>query len=443
MTIHARGVERPAEHHHHHHARRTHAVHSPSHGDLVCIRGVLRTHQDVFRRGHRPSEHDRRCHHPWVDGAGPLKSPSVRAEETGGQRPCTQLGEMRLLQRGDQVLRSAFHQRWRVTYPRSSQSSLGVQGTSRRQVTSQLPVYGSVELTVHERRMHGLGTTMAAHKEWSPLAVDRDRTERLQRDKGAHLAKCMGYFRKDWETELISDASQVGLGAVICQFNPADPMHGHIVCIISRLWAETERRYSQTEKVWSCEMAAIWLIGSHFRIVVDNRAVMLIYINAKSKSPARIERWALRLTPFEIEIAHRPGVSNLADYYSRIPGGNGVLAYLEEIKSEQCQHGSASSHTTRNETKREIAEATSLDPELSELRQAITTGKRLSKSLDHYRRMLSELSVSREGIVLRDHRIVIPNTLRKRVVELTHGGHQGIVKTKRLNQRRPIEGRNV
>jgi hypothetical protein len=44
--------------------------------------------------------------------------------------------------------------------------------------------------------------------------------------------------------------------------------------------------------------------------------------------------------------------------------------------------------------------------------------------------MLSEMSVTREGIVLRDHRIVIPKSLRKRVV--VHGGHQDIAKTKRL-----------
>ncbi len=84
-----------------HHARRTRAVHSLSHGDLVCIRGVLQTHQENPIRGHRPAEHDRRCHHPWEDGGRPPKSPSVRAEETGGQRPYTQLGETRLLKRGD------------------------------------------------------------------------------------------------------------------------------------------------------------------------------------------------------------------------------------------------------------------------------------------------------------------------------------------------------
>ena len=130
--------------------------------------------------------------------------------------------------------------------------------------------------------------------------------------KEAIEMKCVGYFRKDWETEAISDASPVGLGGVICQYNPIDPAQRHIVCIVSRLLTDVERRYSQVEKealgvVWLCERAYIYLIGHRFRIVVDNRAVMLIYGNSKSKPPARIERWALRLTPFDFEIVHRPG----------------------------------------------------------------------------------------------------------------------------------------
>ena len=47
--------------------------------------------------------------------------------------------------------------------------------------------------------------------------------------------------------------------------------------------------------------------------------------------------------------------------------------------------------------------------------------------------MVPELgSVSREGIVLRGHRILLPKTLRSRVIDLAHAGHQGMVKTKRL-----------
>ncbi len=66
------------------------------------------------------------------------------------------------------------------------------------------------------------------------------------------------------------------------------------MCIVSRLLTDVERRYSQVEKealgvvVRLCERAAIYLIGhDRFRIVVDNRAVMLIYGN--SKPQARIE----------------------------------------------------------------------------------------------------------------------------------------------------------
>ena len=67
--------------------------------------------------------------------------------------------------------------------------------------------------------------------------------------KDAFSTKCMVYFRKDWETELVSDASPVGLGGVLCQsINPKDPTQGHIVCFLSRLLTDVERRFSQAEK---------------------------------------------------------------------------------------------------------------------------------------------------------------------------------------------------
>ncbi len=59
-------------------------------------------------------------------------------------------------------------------------------------------------------------------------------------------------------------------------------------------------------------------------------------------------------------------------------------------------------------TIQDIAEATSGDPGLSELRKRITLGGKLPKELASYQHMLHELSVTREGVVLRDTRIVIP-----------------------------------
>jgi hypothetical protein len=68
----------------------------------------------------------------------------------------------------------------------------------------------------------------------------------------------------------------------------------------------------------------------------------------------------------------------MADYYSRSPGGAGLSVYLMEIKSERYVSIIVvqAAIPTAIKTTQKIAEATSLESELSELRQAITTGKR-------------------------------------------------------------------
>ncbi len=79
------------------------------------------------------------------------------------------------------------------------------------------------------------------------------------------------------------------------------------MCIVSRLLTDVERRYSQVEKealgvVRLCERAAIYLIGhDRFRIVVDNRAVMLNKGNSKSKPQAMIERSGTELLLARVE----------------------------------------------------------------------------------------------------------------------------------------------
>ncbi len=55
------------------------------------------------------------------------------------------------------------------------------------------------------------------------------------------------------------------------------------------------------------------------------------------------------------------------------------------------------------------------------------------KELASYQQMVHELSVTSERIV---SCIVIPKSLRTQTGKLAHGGHQGIVKTKRLIQSR-------
>jgi hypothetical protein len=258
----------------------------------------------------------------------------------------------------------------------------------------------------------------------------------LDKLKEAISQKHMAFFDKKWNTELIVDASPVGLGAVLTQTNPNNPKERKIICFASRLLSETERGYSQCEKealaaVWACEKFWLYLIGSKFKLITDNRAVQLIFNNSASRPPARIERWALRLTQFDFEIVHRPGNSNVADYFSRQP----VLSQESFAKAEKLEkYINAVAEMARPYalSRHELEAETNRDPELQALKTAITERREFPKSLEHYKPIACELCQTSNGLVLRGDRIVVPKSLQKRVIELAHQGHQGIVKTKAL-----------
>lgn len=128
----------------------------------------------------------------------------------------------------------------------------------------------------------------------------------------------MEYFDKTWNTEVIVDASPVGLGAVLGQYNTQKPSERKIVCFATRLLTAAEKRYSQCEKeacaaVWGCERYWLYLFGKPFKLLTDNHVKHLIFANTKSRPPARIDRMALGLSQFDSEIQHCPGETNFAD----------------------------------------------------------------------------------------------------------------------------------
>ena len=77
---------------------------------------------------------------------------------------------------------------------------------------------------------------------------------------------------------------------------------------------------------------------------------------------------------------------------------------------------------------REIEEESALDPEISQLRECISTGD-WDKALPVYKAVRNELCTLGK-LVLRGTRLLIPAKLRERVLNLAHEGHQGLVKTK-------------
>ena len=169
---------------------------------------------------------------------------------------------------------------------------------------------------------------------WKLTDKEEDAFKKL---KASISENFMAYFDKTWLTEVIVDASPVGLSAILIQVNPNDKFDRRIVVVKSRLLTDVETRYSQCEKealaaVWGCEGLWPYLMGHHFKLLTDNRAIQLIFGNASSRPPARIERWALRLSQFDYTIEHCPGISNPADYLSRHPD---LTVSLDELVKQQ------------------------------------------------------------------------------------------------------------
>ena len=150
------------------------------------------------------------------------------------------------------------------------------------------------------------------------------------------------------------------------------------------------------------------------------------------------------LQELEYEVVYRPRKVCIADYMSRHhsnrKGSNNVLSIELHVKSilevECCHVLTESSAVTIEDIKRE-AERCEVYKRLCEVVQSgIKDGEILnSEQLKPYMvpEIKHELCVI-DGIVCRGLCIVVPLALQKRVVELSHRGHQGMSTAKSLLQ---------
>ena len=245
---------------------------------------------------------------------------------------------------------------------------------------------------------------------------------------------CMAYFDKDKETSVVVDASPVGLSAILSQNTPGHDDH-KVISYASRALTDPEKRYSQTEKealaiVWSVEHFHLFLYGGPFTLITDHKPLEVIYGKRNAKASARIERWILRLQPYNFKIVYKSGADNPADYLSRHPTAKSVRT--QEKMTETYINFIVDSSIPKAMTLAEVVKATNDDPTLKGLRAAIRLNKWDSPVVKEYKHVKDELSISSHGLILRGTRIVVPHSLRQRAVDIAHEAHLGIQKTKAL-----------
>lgn len=235
----------------------------------------------------------------------------------------------------------------------------------------------------------------------------------------------LGYFDDSARTQLVADASPVGLGAVLIQINEQGP---RIIAYASKSLSDVERRYAQIEKealalVWAVEHFHFYLYGRSFELITDHKPLETIF-GPRSKPCARIERWVVRLQSYKATVVYRPGKSNIADPLSRLAITDTITGKSLDEYAEHYVAWVVSNALPVALKITEIEQASEADNIIQSVRLGIEQDV-WSEEAAPFKVFATELSFA-DKILLRGTRIVIPEILRKRTLDLAHEGHPGM-----------------
>ena len=235
----------------------------------------------------------------------------------------------------------------------------------------------------------------------------------------------MAYFDSNKQTEVVTDASPWGLSAILLQ-HTAGSDNRNVVAYVSRSLSAVEQRYSQTERealaiVWAVERLHIYLYGGHFTLLTDCKPLELILNNSKSKLPARIERWNLRLQEYDFTAVHMKGEINPSDFLSRHPGqetSNKEEKMAEEYVKFLSAHVVPKAMSLEDiHLATKLAEIIRTDDWQILIDDAVSTGINVAE-LKMFSKIRDELTVSNDSnVILRGTRIIIPAALRQQAIE--------------------------
>ena len=238
------------------------------------------------------------------------------------------------------------------------------------------------------------------------------------------------YFNPGRPTTLQTDASKKGLGAVILQ-------NSRPVFFVSQALTGAEKNYQNLEReclvmIWGMEKFHYFLYGKQFTLETDQKPLVSIYRKHMMEISPRIQRLIMRSFPYQpFDIQYRKGMEiPLADALSIV-----TPTPVEEdgIQLPVVAVNLITSNIPVSSTEIElIHEDTSKDPTLTLLRHYIHMGwpidhRILPQELHTFWNYREDLSME-NGLITKGARLLIPSTLRRKVLEQIHDRHLGIEK---------------
>ena len=252
------------------------------------------------------------------------------------------------------------------------------------------------------------------------------------------------HYNPSLPIKVAADASSVGIGGYICHIFPDGSEKA--IYHVSRALTPAERNYSQIEKeglglVYAVTKFHKMLYGRHFKLETDHKPLLAIFGSKKgiaAHTASRLQRWSLTLMSYDFELSYVPtNQFGCADILSRLintkqkPEEDVVIACAEleaTVKSiiidninsfpityNMVRIASQRDNTIQNITKY-ISSSWPRNPNAEEMA--------------YFQR--KDCLSTKDSCLLYQNRLVIPSSLRCRVLKQIHKGHQGIVRCKAL-----------
>lgn len=243
-----------------------------------------------------------------------------------------------------------------------------------------------------------------------------------------HSAELLKPFDPADEVTLTTDASPVGLGAVLEQSSGP-------VLFISKTLTRAERNYAQIERealaiIWAVKRLHKYLLGRKFVIRTDHHPLKFLYDPGRAVSTvaaARLQRWAITLMEYDYVIeCRRSEEIPVADALSRL---NNRTAEQEQFDVNSVQDCLLDIPIDKERLRHQSRS----DKELRLLFASVKNGwtPHGLQRLSAYARFRDELVIENK-LLYRGVRLLIPRGERQAVLQLLHEGHMGADKMKSI-----------